>query len=95
MTYDYDDQDQPTYCSTCGTRNRSRDARFCPNLRGSVTDPRGSGGSKHYAPGMALWGRAGLWWGGPCPQLPGVGNSGYHLLLPADRHRGNSVCRTG
>ena len=56
MTYDYDDQDQPTYCSTCGTEIEP-DARFCPNC-GAVTDPRGSGGPA-YAPGMPYGGGPG------------------------------------
>ena len=54
MAYDYDDN--PTYCSTCGTEV-DPDARFCPNC-GAVTDPQGSGGPAN-APGMPYAGGPG------------------------------------
>ena len=54
MAYDYDDN--PTYCSTCGTAVEP-DARFCPNC-GAATDPQGSSGLA-YAPRMPYEGGPG------------------------------------
>ena len=54
MAYDYDDQEPPTYCATCG-QMLEPEARFCPNCGAAA----GPNAAPNIAPGMAYYEQGG------------------------------------